>query len=116
MPAVRRSRTCQTVTDGNLHRQGTGQIKGRSAGQTLLDGVRISAPASRRQTSRTVFWLEIRMLPGPCQVEPGRSVTNTPAAPVWDELRVTIVATREDSGLTFRSDLTGRSASSKNTV
>lgn len=56
------------------------------------------------------------MLPGPCRVEPDRAVTNTPAAPVWDELRVTIVATREDSGLTFESDLTGKSAWPKNSV
>lgn len=34
------------------------------------------------------------------------------AAQVWHEPRVTIIATREDSGLTFGSDLTGKSAAS----
>ena len=38
------------------------------------------------------------------------------AARVWHEPRVTIIATREYSGLTFGSDLTGKSAASPNSV
>lgn len=35
---------------------------------------------------------------------------------VWHERRVAIIATREDSGVTFGSDLTGKSAASPNSV
>ena len=37
-------------------------------------------------------------------------VPDAPAARVWHEPRVAIIGAREDSGLTFSSDLTGKSA------
>jgi hypothetical protein len=50
------------------------------------------------------------------QAEPDLHVWNTPAARVWHERRVAIIGAREDSGLTFSSDLTGKSAASPNSV
>ncbi len=45
------------------------------------------------------------------QVEPDLLARSVPPARVWHERRVAIVGTREDSGLAFGSDLTGKSAS-----